>query len=193
MLTNLFYYLLRWWLNHHGPNIKNKKVMLYGPFQCGKTTFINWRLFNKFTEEYHASADDGYKKDPDHNIEYYDLGGRDAFYNNGQFEDHYKSNDIIIVMFDAYKYRHEKNYPIRVNAIFDAMNKLGGKYPGKQLLIVATHKDQLNGDVPKSLHEWLDSNKDYYTFIIKQPFVCCDLREKEGVKDVLELIKDNVK
>lgn len=174
---------------------EGKKIMLFGPPQSGKTTFVNWLTQKTLTKEYVATGTGDYHSyhDDDYNVNYdfFDMGGSSALLKGGEFENKYKDNDIILVFFNSSYYLHNTdNYQKRVNTLFDSLFVLEGEK--KPTLFVGTFRDKLSETEQKQFGENLvkiiDENKPYYRFVCNQKFFLVDMRERSMVSKILEEI-----
>ena len=190
--------------------LKNKKVMMLGPRQSGKTTFYTWLKEGKPCVKYEVSnfeIKSSHYKDLENNIEYIisDMVGAEESLAAGVGERLYKDNDIILFFFDAAKYFPDysntkmltaESYISNVNVRFEALSQWY-KEEEKPILMIGTHRDDMtrsqiqNGE---SLVSVMDKTKDYYQFVCRHKFVLVNLMKKEDVstvlKHIIELLKN---
>lgn len=96
-----------------GPStpIKGKTICVLGQPESGKTTFLNWLRYDKFTTEHKQTYREAYPA-----FEYktfkieggIDIGGDNEFKN--KYREMMQKNDICIFVFDACKFINDANY-----------------------------------------------------------------------------------
>ena len=178
--------------------LKGKKVMLFGPQESGKTTFVNWLIKEEQTTEHIATAtgESHSYHDSENNTDYefFDMGGAKEFLIGGVMQKKYEENDFIFMFFDVKRYTSDKKngaYRSDVNARFEALARLF-KSKQKPILFIGSHSDKLDKDKQKSfrynLQNLVESSKDYYSFLCGQKFLLANLTSKNDVKVILNEI-----
>ena len=178
--------------------LEGKKVMLFGPQESGKTTFVNWLTKDEQTTEHVATGtgDSHLYHDGENNTDYefFDMGGAKEFLVGGVMQKKYEENDLILMFFDVNRYTSDKKneaYRSDVNARFEALARLF-KSKQKPILFIGSHSDKLDKDKQKSfqynLVNLVDPGKDYYSFLCGQKFLLVNLTSKKDVKVIFKEI-----
>lgn len=174
-----------------------KKLLFLGPEESGKTTLYNWFTKNQPTTNYTASGDKNDYEDPTHQfvdekhkIRYADMGGSDWFLNHGEFEKHYKENDILIFVFDVKKYLNDNGMRDDVNARIDFMYTMEkhSREKKKCIVFVGSHIDQLDlkkTEIEVKLRESV-GNKEYSVLLQNNGILLADLTKKSSAIKVLK-------
>ena len=175
--------------------LTGKKVMLFGPSMSGKTTFLNWLIKDKPTEEHIATGSGNYEEITDgENKTIYtlcDMGGSPGFLIGGVMEKKYKENDFILMFFNCAKFISDNAYKADVEARFDALAVLHKQNP-KPVLLIGSHWDKLDDFQKKSIKScgfepFVDSSKEYSRFLRGQKLIFDNLTNK---KDVIGIWKE---
>lgn len=178
--------------------LNGNKVMLFGPQESGKTTFVNWLTKEEQTTE-HVATGTGethvYHDNESNTVyEFFDMGGAKEFLIGGVMQRKYEENNLVLMFFDVDRYTSDKKngvYRSDVNARFEALARLF-KTKQKPILFIGSHSDKLSKDKQKkfssNLVNLVDGNKDYYSFLCGQKFVLANLTSKKDVKVVFNEI-----